>query len=72
MLYPFRQMPPRRLLIIAGVLVALTAGGNIGMAFKTRSTIELARQASAAERQGKALTDEQIAATEDWEKLRRE
>ncbi|MBA3973199.1 MAG: hypothetical protein C0504_03150 [Candidatus Solibacter sp.] len=71
-LYPFRQMSPKRLLIIAGVLVALTAGGNVGLAFKTRSTIEQAQQALADERHGKALTDEQTAAKEDWEKLRKE
>lgn len=71
-LYPFRQISPKRLLLIAGVLVALTAGGNIGMAFKTRSTIEQAQQALAAERQGKALTDEQKTAKEEWEKMRKE
>lgn len=71
-LYPFRHMAAKRLLIIAGVLVALTAGANIGMAFKTRSTIETAQQALAAERQGKALTDEQKTAKEDWEKMRKD
>jgi uncharacterized protein len=71
-LYPFRRMSPKRLLIIAGVVVALTAGGNIGMAFKTRSTIEQAQQALAAERLGKALTDEQRTAKEEWEKMRKE
>ncbi|MBE0658799.1 MAG: DUF418 domain-containing protein [Bryobacteraceae bacterium] len=71
-LYPFRRMSPKRLLIIAGVVVALTAGGNIGMAFKTRSTIEQAQQALAAERLGKALTDEQKTAKEEWEKMRKE
>lgn len=71
-LYPFRHMAAKRLLIIAGVLIVLTAGGNIGMAFKTRSTIETAQQAMAAEKAGKPLTDEQKTAREEWEKMRKD
>lgn len=71
-LYPFRRMAPKRLLLIAASLVVLTAGWNIGMAFKTRSTITTAQAAAAAEKAGKALTDEQRSARDDWEKLRKE
>lgn len=71
-LYPFRHMSAKRLLAIAGVIVLLTAALNIGMALKTRSTIEKALQAVAAEAAGKALTDEQRSAKEEWEKIRKE
>ncbi len=71
-LYPFRQMAARRLLVIAGVLVVLTAAANVGMAYKTRATIEKAQQAMAAEKAGSPLSDEQKSAKEEWEKLRKE
>jgi uncharacterized protein len=71
-LYPFRHMAAKRLLIIAGTLVLLTAAANVGQAYKTRSTLEKGTEAVAAEKAGKTLTDEQKEAKEESEKIRKD
>jgi uncharacterized protein len=73
-LYPFRNMAPKRLLIIGGVLVVLTGAAMVGKGFADREMLTKGRAAAAAEKSGKTLTDEQKAelrAYEDWRKFNR-
>lgn len=69
-LFPFRRMRPRNLLIIGGALVLLQASGTIFYGFKLQQTIEKARQAEQAQKQGKKPTDEQTAAKKEWDETR--
>lgn len=70
-LYPFRRLSPRALLIIAGVLVAGTTAFTAGMAFDLRSTRDKAAAAGAAAARGAKLTEEQIEQQRQWkEKLK--
>jgi uncharacterized protein len=65
-LYPFRKLSPKALLIIAGVFFVLLTGGPIGKGHSFREVKEKALAAEAAEKQGKKLTDEEKAVVKQW------
>jgi uncharacterized protein len=69
-LYPFRHMRPRNLLLIGGTLVVLQAGFTIVRGFGLRHTIELAHAAEQVEKQGGKPSDEQSEAKKEWEEKR--
>ncbi|HYZ86347.1 MAG TPA: hypothetical protein VE621_18180, partial [Bryobacteraceae bacterium] len=69
LLYPFRKMSVKGLLIIGTVLLVIQAGAYIGMSFDQKDTIEKGRAAIAAEKSGATLTDEQKKAKEKYEKF---
>lgn len=71
-LYPFRKLSPKALLIAAAILVILQAGVAIYQGFDVRSTARLAAEADAATAQGKKLTDEQEEAKKKWEEIRKD
>jgi uncharacterized protein len=58
-------------LIVSGVLFAVLTAMQVGQGFMLKETREKANAALAAEKSGKALTDEQKEAKEDWEKMRK-
>jgi uncharacterized protein len=65
-LYPFRKMRPRGLLIIAGVVLALLTLGFWAAAEDTKETMEKADLAVAARARGYALTSDQEETVRDW------
>lgn len=71
LLYPFRNLPAKRLLTIGGVLLAMTSLGYIGKGFGDRDTITKGQAAISAENSGKKLTAEQAEAKSDYEKWRK-
>ena len=58
-LYPFRKMTPRGLLITGFVVLSLTSVAYIGKGFSDRDMLRKGASAEAAEKAGKTLTDEQ-------------
>jgi uncharacterized protein len=70
-LYPFRKMRPRSLLIIGTVLLVLNSVAYIGLGFKDRETIQNGRAAEQASKEGKKLTDEQQEAKGEYERWRK-
>lgn len=70
-LYPFRKMQPRRLLIIGICLLALTSLSYIGKGFHERDMIAKGLAAIEAEKAGKTLTSEQQDEKADYEKWRK-
>lgn len=69
-LYPFRKLPARKLLIIGGALLFISAGIHIEDGFKQRDTIRNGLAAEQLEKKGVALTDEQEDAESDYEQWR--
>ena len=69
-LYPFRNVGPKRLLIIGAVLLALNAGAYIVQSFGQREMLQNGRAAEQAEKQGKKLTDKEKAAKAEYERWR--
>jgi uncharacterized protein len=69
-LYPFRRMRPRNLLIIGAVLVLMQAGHTIYSGFDLQQTIAKAKAADEAIKQGKKPTDEQKDAKKEWDETR--
>ena len=69
-LYPFRHVRPRNLLIIGSVLVLMQAGHKIYSGFDLQQTIAKAKAAEAATKQGKKPSDEQTAAKKEWDEMR--
>lgn len=70
-LYPFRNLSPKSLLTVGGVIVLLQAGANIYGARHASETIQVARQADQAKAQGIKLTDKQEEAQKSWEEMRK-
>ena len=68
-LYPFRHVRPGRLIAIGLVLVVAQAAVQIGKSYHTRQTLLVAKQAQAAERAGKKLTDEQTEAKQSVDEM---
>ncbi len=58
-LYPFRNMTPKRLLITGFVVLGLTSLAYIGKGFDERDMLRKGASAEVAEKAGKVLTDEQ-------------
>jgi len=65
-LFPFRKLSPKALLIIAGVMCILLTGASIGQGFMLRETKAKAAEAETARKAGKKLTAEQEKAEKDW------
>lgn len=61
-LFPFRKLPARKLLIIGGLFIALKAGWSAVDAFRQIERWGLAAAADAAEKVGRKPTDEQTEA----------
>jgi uncharacterized protein len=73
-LYPFRNMKARTLLVIGGIVLLLNAGAYVGMTIGQKQMFEKGRAAEQAEKQGKKLTEEQQSAKasyEEWKKFSR-
>jgi uncharacterized protein len=70
LLYPFRNMRPRGLLIIGGTLLVFTSAAYIGRGFYERDMIGKGRAAAAAEQAGSSLTAEQKQELRDYEQWR--
>jgi uncharacterized protein len=73
-LYPFRKMSARGLLIIGSVFLVLTSLAYVGMSFGQKDMLEKGRAAIAAEQKGQTLTAEQREhkdAYERWRKMSR-
>lgn len=73
-LYPFRHMEAKRLLMIGGVLVFLTSAASIGKGVADREMLEKGRAAVAAQTAGKKLSAEhmdELDAYEQWRKFNR-
>jgi len=71
LLYPFRKMGPKGLLIIGTVLLVLNAAAYIGMGFKDREMLKDGRAAEQASKQGKKLTDKEEEARGEYERWRK-
>ena len=67
LVFPLRNVSPRRLFIIAGVALLLLSLAGIGQGFSRRSTRDAALAARAAEAQGQPLTKEQQDAKKAWD-----
>ena len=70
-LYPFRKMKPRGLLIIGMVLLVLNGAAYVGLGFKDRETLKDGRAAEQASKQGKKLTDKEEEAKGEYERWRK-
>jgi uncharacterized protein len=70
-LYPFRKLSPKALLIIAGVLVLLNIGANVGRGFYFKDQMAQIVEIEALEKAGKKLTEEQAETRKDWDETRR-
>jgi uncharacterized protein len=69
-LYPFRNMRPKGLLIIGIVFLVLNAGAYVFQGFGQREMLQNGRAALQAEKQGKKLTDKEQAAKTEYEHWR--
>lgn len=70
-LYPFRKMRPRGLLLIGTVLLVFNTAAYIGMGFKQREILQSGLAAEAASKQGKKLDEEQEEAKAQYERWRK-
>ena len=70
-LYPFRNMPGKKLITIGSVFIVLMAGAYVGKGFGDREMFEKGRAAIAADKAGQKLTDEQRDAKDEFEKWRK-
>jgi uncharacterized protein len=69
LLYPFRRLSAKALLIVAGVMFVFLTGMPFGKGFHMRDVRAKAQEAIAAEKAGKTLTDEQKETKKDWEEF---
>lgn len=70
-LFPFRRMPAKRLLIVGSGVLVVTSLAYILKGFEDREMLEKGRAAQAAEKAGKTLTREQKDELDEYEKWRR-
>jgi uncharacterized protein len=70
-LYPFRNLPAKKLLIIGGIIALLDSGLYIGGGFYFREMISKGQAAIAAEKGGQKLTEEQQASKRSYEQWRK-
>lgn len=73
-LYPFRKMQPKGLLIIGTIFLILNAVAYVGNGFNERETIQNGRAAEQASKEGRKLTDKQDAdkrGYDRWKKFNR-
>jgi uncharacterized protein len=66
-LYPFRKMSARGLIITGSIILTLMAGAYIGEGFGTRSSLREGRAAVAASQRGEKLTEKQEDAKRAYE-----
>ncbi len=71
LLYPFRKLPGRKLLLIAAVLIVVNSAVYAAMGFAERSMLAAGPAAVRASQQGKQLTEEQQSAKTDYEQWRK-
>jgi uncharacterized protein len=69
-LYPFRNVRPKRLLMIGAVFLVLNAGAYVAQGFGQREMLQNGRAALQAEKQGRKLTDKEKAAKAEYEHWR--
>ncbi len=69
-LYPFRNMRPKGLLIIGTVFLVLNAAAYVFQGFGQREMLHNGRAAEQAEKQGKKLNDKEQAAKTEYEHWR--
>jgi uncharacterized protein len=67
LVFPMRNVSPRKLLITAGVAVVLLTLAMVGQGFSLRSTRNESMAARAAEAKGQTLTKEQQDAKKEWD-----
>ena len=67
LIFPMRNVSPRKLLITAGVALVLLSLAVVGRGFSQRSTRNAAMAARAVEAQGQPLTKEQQDAKKEWD-----
>ena len=67
LIFPMRNVSPRKLLITAGVALLLLSLAVVGQGFSQRSTRDKAMAARAVEAQGRPLTKEQQDAKKEWD-----
>ena len=70
-LFPFRKMSAKGLLIIGAILLVLNSGVYVANGFHERETIQNGIAAEQAAKQGKKLTDKQETAKADYERWRK-
>ncbi len=66
-LFPFRKLTAKRLLMFGGGFLALTSVAYIGLSYDTKEKIEKGKAAIAAEQSGKKLTEDQQEEKKDYE-----
>lgn len=66
MLFPFRKMSPKWLLILATVQIVLLTGAGIGQGFDLRERQKKGEAAMALEKEGKKLSEEQKKELDAW------
>ena len=67
LIFPMRNVAPRKLLITAGVALLLLSLAIVGLGFSQRSTRNDSMAARAVEAQGRPLTKEQQDAKKEWD-----
>jgi len=70
-LFPFRNIAPRKLLLIGGIIAVLDMALYVGGGFFFREVISKGQAAIAAEQSGKKLTEEQQSEKRSYEQWRR-
>ena len=70
-LFPFRKLSARKLLLIGGLFIAVKAGWFAVEAFQQIERRNLAAAADAAEKAGQKPSEEQAAARKQWEEQRK-
>lgn len=70
-LYPFRNMAPKGLMWIGGVMLAIMAGANALAGLDVKETITKGTEAVKIEQSGAKLTEDQKEAKEKWESMRK-
>jgi len=71
LLYPFRNLKARTLLLIGSVVLICTGGSYLAYTYSAKDKIEQGRAAEAASKAGKKLTEKQQAAKEEYEQSRK-
>ncbi len=71
LLYPFRKLPAKGLLIIGTVLLILDSGVYIGQGFKERDMLRNGRAAEQAASKGNKLAEKEEAAKREYEEWRK-
>ncbi len=71
LLYPFRRMAAKRLLLIGFMMMAAMAGILVFKGYDLRKTIETAKLAEQIQKSGGKLSEQQEEAKKSWEEIRK-